>query len=167
MTDPVLTAQVNGLRELGEALKEFGDQIAKRYLRRATFAAAAVFKGAAEEKAPVRTGAMRDAIAVFRRRPPSPDAALYVVGVRKIKYSRAEKRALRILRKANKTVRVIGDAYYWRFVELGTVKMKARPFMRPAFELKKGEALAAFKESLADGVEKAKRSAARLARKAT
>ncbi len=27
------------------------------------------------------------------------------------------------------------DAYYWRFVEYGTVKMSARPFIRPAREL--------------------------------
>lgn len=27
------------------------------------------------------------------------------------------------------------DAYYWRFLEFGTVKMAARPFIRPAAEL--------------------------------
>lgn len=164
MEGEVLTAQVNGLRELGEALKEFGEQVGKRYLRRATFQAAEVFKEEAEKRAPVDTGAMRDAIAVFRRRPPSADAALYVVGVKKIRYTRKEKRALRLLKQANRTVKVIGDAYYWRFVELGTVKMKARPFIRPAFETKKAEAIAKFKEALADGVERAKKAAQRNAR---
>lgn len=27
-----------------------------------------------------------------------------------------------------------GDTFYWRFVELGTARVPARPFMRPAFE---------------------------------
>ena len=29
------------------------------------------------------------------------------------------------------------DAYYWRYVEFGTSRMAARPFLRPAFEVKK------------------------------
>jgi HK97 gp10 family phage protein len=33
------------------------------------------------------------------------------------------------------------DAYYWRFVEFGTAKMSARPFMRPAFNAKRKAAL--------------------------
>ena len=37
------------------------------------------------------------------------------------------------------------DAFYARFVEFGTVKMAARPFLRPAFEAKKGEAVDAIK----------------------
>ena len=40
------------------------------------------------------------------------------------------------------------DAFYARFVEFGTVKMAARPFMRPAFEAKKGEAVDAIKAYL-------------------
>lgn len=33
------------------------------------------------------------------------------------------------------------DAYYGRFIEYGTKKKSARPFLRPAFETKKDEAL--------------------------
>jgi HK97 gp10 family phage protein len=35
------------------------------------------------------------------------------------------------------------DGYYWRFVEFGTVKMAARPFLRPALEAKKMDAVEA------------------------
>jgi HK97 gp10 family phage protein len=31
-------------------------------------------------------------------------------------------------------VTINGDAFYWRFLEYGTVKMAARPFARPAAE---------------------------------
>jgi HK97 gp10 family phage protein len=41
------------------------------------------------------------------------------------------------------------DAYYWRWVEFGTVKMAARPFMRPAFEAQKTAAVQAIAEYLA------------------
>lgn len=154
--------EVNGLKELGEALKEFGGTVAKRYLTRATFKAALVFKEAAIQKAPVRSGAMRDAIAIFRRRAADANTARYLVGVRKIRYSRKEKQALRVLRGANQRAQVIGDAYYWRFVEFKTSRNKGgHPFLRPAFEEKKQAALETFKSSLADGVEKAAKSARR------
>jgi len=47
------------------------------------------------------------------------------------------------------------DAWYWRFVEFGTVKMSAKPFLRPAFEGKKMEAVDAIKQRLAERVERA------------
>jgi len=58
------------------------------------------------------------------------------------------------LRKANgvQRVAVAGDVYYWRFVEFGTAKMAARPFLRPAFEAQKQNALEVFQTVLADGV---------------
>jgi HK97 gp10 family phage protein len=31
-------------------------------------------------------------------------------------------------------VEIQGDAFYWRFLEYGTIHMKARPFVRPAAE---------------------------------
>lgn len=37
-----------------------------------------------------------------------------------------------------------GDTYYWRFLEFGTSKMAARPFMRPALESNTGEATSEF-----------------------
>lgn len=32
------------------------------------------------------------------------------------------------------SVEINGDAYYWRFLEYGTVNMRARPFIRPSGE---------------------------------
>lgn len=36
-----------------------------------------------------------------------------------------------------------GDTFYWRFLEFGTAKMPAKPFMRPAFTQKGNEAISA------------------------
>lgn len=55
---------------------------------------------------------------------------------------------------------VSGKAYYWRFVEFGTEKMAAQPFMRPAWELTKFKILEDVRVSLKERIEKefAKRS---------
>lgn len=37
-----------------------------------------------------------------------------------------------------------GDTYYWRFLEFGTAKMAAQPFMRPAADQASGEAVDEF-----------------------
>ncbi len=54
--------------------------------------------------------------------------------------------------RGQKRVKAYGkfDAYYWYLVEFGTSKMSARPFMRPAFEAKKDDAVAAIAQSIAD-----------------
>ncbi|GAB3388119.1 HK97-gp10 family putative phage morphogenesis protein [Lysobacter fragariae] len=52
-------------------------------------------------------------------------------------------------------------AWYWRFKEFGTEKMRAEPFMRPAFEGKKEAALNVIIETLKTGID---RIAAKLAK---
>ena len=45
------------------------------------------------------------------------------------------------------------DAWYWRFIEFGTIKMAARPFLRPALEVKRQEAIDAITTRLASRIE--------------
>lgn len=45
-------------------------------------------------------------------------------------------------------------AFYGQFVEFGTARQPARPFLRPAFEAKKEKALEVFKKRLAVLIEK-------------
>jgi len=53
-------------------------------------------------------------------------------------------------------------AWYWHFVEFGTVKMPAHPFIRPAFDAVKDEALNEFKRHLTQGIFRAVRKVRRL-----
>ncbi|CCD29896.1 Phage protein, HK97 gp10 family [Candidatus Glomeribacter gigasporarum BEG34] len=53
------------------------------------------------------------------------------------------------------------DPFYWRFVEFGTVKMAARPFLRPAFETKKQQAADTIKAQLRKRIEQAASQARR------
>ena len=45
------------------------------------------------------------------------------------------------------------DPYYWRFVEFGTSKMPAKPFLRPAFEQTKEKAATEIITTLKRGIE--------------
>jgi HK97 gp10 family phage protein len=56
-------------------------------------------------------------------------------------------------RKQGKKGNLSQDAWYWRFVEFGTRKMRARPFLRPALEAKRREAGQAMKDRLSERIE--------------
>jgi HK97 gp10 family phage protein len=45
-------------------------------------------------------------------------------------------------------------AFFWRFIEFGTSKMQAHPFMRQAFEAAKERALQRFEERLKERLDK-------------
>jgi len=45
------------------------------------------------------------------------------------------------------------DAWYWRFLEFGTRKMAARPFLRPALESRRTQAVDAIKARLRQRIE--------------
>ena len=48
--------------------------------------------------------------------------------------------------------------WYWKFIEFGTSSMAAQPFLRPAFDTLKTEAVEAIREYLASRIEKEKRN---------
>ena len=119
---------VKGLRELGLAMQALSADMAGKVARQATAAGAGVVRKAARDAAPVDTGNLK--AAVVMKRLPKRETNLteeYVVTVRKGKKSDAVKGRAGRGRQGK-------DAYYARFVEFGTVKLPARPFMRPALE---------------------------------
>lgn len=160
--------RLNGVDALGRALENLPKVLAKRYLRRAMVAGLTPIKVEAQARAPVLktlddrriAGALRDAIILFRDRNPGTAAERYFVTVRKIKLNRAQKKIIRVLNRAGRSIDVLGDAFYGRFPEFGTAKMAPIPFMRPAFESQKGNALneftASLRASLPDAVKEAK-----------
>lgn len=146
---------VEGLAELRAALRELPQRIARNALRGAVSAGAAVIRKEAKARAPLYTGKVADGHpppgtlkrAVYQKQInelSSLTNQVFFVGVRHgKKYQKQGK-------KGDKSQ----DAYYWRFVEFGTSNMAARPFMRPAFEAKKNEAVAAIKTYLTDRIAK-------------
>ena len=134
--------EVKGLRELGLAMKGLSADMAGKVARQATAAGAGVVRKAAREMAPVDSGNLKAAV-VMKRLPKreTPLTEEYFVTVRQGKKRDAAQGKARTGRQGK-------DAFYARFVEFGTVKVPARPFMRPALENNTQKAVSAMSNRL-------------------
>jgi HK97 gp10 family phage protein len=153
--------KVEGLDDIVARLRALPEAVSGKNggpLRVALAKAAQLVRDDARAHAPVDSEALRDNIIMYRDRNPEQIGANehYRVGVRKIKFTRKVKALLRRIRKSA-GIRIREDAYYWRFIEFGTSKMKARPFLRPAFDNNKAAINDTFVQSLSDGIDKAVR----------
>lgn len=123
--------KVAGFKELADKLREMGRDLAENALKSAVAGAAAVVRNEARRLVPVQTGTLKRSIYMaLDKENSTPTKKVYVVGWRKGKRFRAVGK-----NKVNL------DGYYGLFVEFGTATTAKRPFIRPAFEKKKGEAL--------------------------
>jgi HK97 gp10 family phage protein len=138
-----------GLKELQQALKELPERVAKNVLRGSVGAGAAVIRKEAVSKAPVYqeqvqaghppVGTLKKAIYQKQIYELSNQVKqTFFVGVRHGKK----------FKKKGNTKTPLPDAYYASWIEFGTSKMSARPFLRPAFEGKKTEAVEAIRAYL-------------------
>jgi HK97 gp10 family phage protein len=118
---------VEGADELNEALRAVGDRATGIILRDAAEAGAAVIAEEAARLAPKNTGALAEGIQV---------------------------KAARIQQgRAQINVGISRDEWYGKLVELGTEKMAAQPFLRPAFDTKKEDAVKAVADALRDALQ--------------
>ena len=138
MADGV-TVRVTGMKELAAKLQSFGPKLARNGLRAAVSAGAEVIRKDVQARAPVDEGTLRRAVYKKQIREESNNTKqTFYVGVRSGKKYQKKKQ----------------DAWYWRFLEFGTKYIAARPFVRPAFESKKNEAVERMKEKLAERIKK-------------
>jgi HK97 gp10 family phage protein len=103
------------------------------------------------------TGNLRKALYRYRSRSQSaPGKETFLVGVRKGKKDYVDSARNRRLGRVGKKYTVEGEAFYWRFIEFGRPNqgVSAKPFLRPAFESKKNNALEVIQKKLADAIEK-------------
>lgn len=151
--------QIEGLDKLLRAMQQLPPVIQQKCLRQAVVPGAQVIRNAAQDLVRQRTGLVKRAIRIgYNKQESTPGRAVYHVFV-----SGTVKRAggsFAMGRRAIKKLRAKGeqgkifDAFYWRFIEFGTVKMAAKPFMRPAFDATSHEAVATITSKLADLIEK-------------
>jgi len=145
------TVRVDGLRQLGEAMRALGEDMAKKVAVTATGAGARVIRDLAKRKAPV-----------------APED--YVVEGQRVERGNLPKQiVVKQVPKSQRTltsehvVAVRGKRKYGyanrigQLQEFGTVKMQPQPFMRPAFDEGKGQALQAIVERLRARIEKAQK----------
>ncbi|WP_374349164.1 HK97-gp10 family putative phage morphogenesis protein [Chitinimonas sp.] len=131
---------VQGLAELGRALDGLGPKIERKLMRRALRAGAVLIRNAAIARVPKDSGAAQRSIrVVFRRGEPGVIVVNVVAGD---------------LSESNQRKFGQKSAFYVRFLEYGTARLPARPFMRPALDDRASAAVEAIAGVLADGIEK-------------
>ena len=122
-----ITLKVEGLAELEARLVALGGSGARRALRRGLRAMGNVVRDAARDKSPVSTGTLRKSIVTM-------DAGMTPGGW-------------------SFSVQLRSGGFYGRFLEFGTSKMAAHPFMRPAAESAYIKAIEAFRTVASDAIE--------------
>lgn len=152
--------RLEGIEDLKRALSDASKKIRTKAVRRALFEAGKVIQAAARVAAPVlsvptktrKSGTVRRNIVVraskFTRKSGNEGVYISVRGIRG---------QARVKRLGKAGASNPNDPYYWRYLELGTSKMAARPFMRPAAENKGGAAVDKFMQSVVPQIEKLNR----------
>lgn len=144
--------RIEGLRELDRALAKLDDRIQRNVLNRSVSAGARVIRDEARILAPVEEGRLKRNIITKKRRGRKGQSN-WMVGVRGINES-----------TGNSDTSMKSDdpknAFYGRFVEFGTSKMSPRPFMTPAYESKRRDAVEVIKQTLREGINRESRGLA-------
>jgi HK97 gp10 family phage protein len=167
-----VAVQVNGLDDLKRKLEQIPKALRRSVLRNALAAGAREVRDTAKRAAPVlnlgtslqapyrKPGTVRDAIRV---RTSKADRKAGNVGVfvnvrplpgNKFKrdtrqtFFRGKVKTWRLVKKSERGATNPNDPFYWRFLEFGTRKMAARPFLRKGAD-KLPAALAIFEQRIA------------------
>ena len=150
----VETVRIEGLAQLDRALRELPDRVANRGLRSSVYAGAKVIRDEARAQAP------KAAQSLGSKQPPPGTLKRSVIMKQIPELSSLTRQTFFVtvrhgkkFRKQGKKGNLSQDAWYWRFVEFGTRKMRARPFLRPALEAKRREAVQAMKDRLSELIE--------------
>ena len=152
----IVTVRVEGLAQLQRALFALPLALRGRPLNSAVLAGARVIQQKAKDHARLihRTGTLEKNIVTARsRRGTTLGRAEYAVLVRRVKRAYAGTRKNRRLHRVGKKYYTYGDAFYWRYLEFGTVKMRPRPLLRAAFEAEKKRAVEVIKARLAQAID--------------
>lgn len=160
------------LPDFKKQLRDFGYDMERKVFRAGVAASATVFRKRVEQTVPVRSGLLKRAIYVKRSRDSKNGLEHYFVGIRQGKAARS-----RNVRHKGKLVGTANlDAFYWRFVELGHLargggrrstalqrgrlnasgakRVPAHPFLAPAYQRGKDQALQAFVVRVQERIDK-------------
>ena len=141
--------------QVKKALDKLPGVLQQRVVVGATRAAAKVIADEAKQNVPVRTGLLKKSIGVAKAKKKDTEPGhvkFYVVPKSKIAFTK----------KVNGgKLKVKTYAWYAHFVEFGTAKMAARPFLRPAFENSAVKSVKAFQEYAVKRVDREVRKLAR------
>ncbi|EOL9019483.1 HK97-gp10 family putative phage morphogenesis protein [Cronobacter dublinensis] len=123
----------SGLDEIARDLETLSRAENNKVLRDATRAGAEVLREEVIQRAPERTGKMKKNVVILTqkaRRRGEISSGVHIRGV-----NPRTGNSDNTMKASNPR-----NAFYWRFVELGTVNMPAHPFVRPAFDTRQEQA---------------------------
>lgn len=106
--------QISGIEELDHLASKVAPKVARRLARGTVHKIAGIARNGMRRRAPQQSKTLRKAIVSKRRR----GTATEVVSDVRITHGRGVKH----------------DAWYWHFVEFGTVQQPAQPFIRPEID---------------------------------
>lgn len=149
------TISIVGLGDLQADFDRLAKSIGNKVVSDAVMAGARVARDKTRQAAPVRTGKLKKNIATARiKQSETPGAA--TAGVRVLKPKGKKSRARKRPGKGGKTTKTEYDApYYWQFLEYGTSKMAAAPFIRPTWDANLADIEKATSDKLAEGIDNA------------
>jgi HK97 gp10 family phage protein len=119
---------VTGSAQLEAKLKQLDAAVSSEVMAHALLAGALVIEAAAKEKAPVDTGTLKRSISVAVAQTLDSGSLYADIGT---------------------------DVFYAPFQEFGTRFMRAQPYLRPAFDEKKGEAQNVIRDAIKQLIEAA------------
>lgn len=139
-----MSMQIHGLAAMKEALRILPDEAKIKALRPSVGQMGKLTLSKAKAKVPVDTGSIRDNIRLVRASKDFPWREVF--GLR-VKTARRLTKRLGFMEGTKKGEKLEGkrDPYYWFFVEFGTAKKSARPFLRPALDAHREEHVAEFR----------------------
>lgn len=122
----------SGLLDISRDMELLSKAENKKVLRDGTRAGAEVLKEEVIKRAPERTGKLKRNVVVvtMRGRRNAITSGVHIRGV-----NPETGNSDNTMKASNRR-----NAFYWRFVELGTSNMPAHPFVRPAFDARQDEA---------------------------
>jgi HK97 gp10 family phage protein len=141
-----------GLSELEKVLTEFPDRLAKNILIGGVRAGANVFRSEARQRATV---AEKEIIRKFHGQKITVQPGFMQKKIASWRAQRTEYAVTFNIGIAGWKDRFTKFfPFYWRFLEFGTSKMAAKPFLRPAFEGKKTQAVEAMRDYMDARIDK-------------
>ena len=169
------TVQVNGLSQLRAAMLQLPKEMDQRILGSSLLAGALPVREEVKRLAPVLkvpskyrlAGVLKRNIRMARSKPRPGMTATVVIGVRKLSKTiiRRFKQAAYRRGKIAKGADIIGNPFYWRFMEFGYTDRGGtwhgphggQGFLRPAFAAKKDTAIKEITKATKRNIEKAAR----------
>lgn len=149
--------KVEGLSQIHKALSEFGRKVSNKIAVKAMREGGKIVREQARQNAPIlsqstphrRAGTLKKAIKSSTKVLKNGKIGT-VIRVKTLTTKQIETFKVRSGKKGALNPK---DPYYWRFIEFGTSKMPAKPFLRPAFEQSKEKAVTEIIKTLKDGIE--------------